>query len=65
MPWLDPQTMRMKETLDRHPFMILIDSGITHNFLDPKVAEKAGLPIKGNGTMEVMVANGERIPSKD
>lgn len=57
--------MRMKETLDRHPFMILIDSGITHNFLDPKVAEKAGLPIKGNGTMEEMVANGERIPSKD
>lgn len=59
-----PQTMQMKGSLGRHPLVILIDSGSTHNFLDPKVVKKARLSIQGSSAMEVMVATGERLPSK-
>lgn len=56
-----PQAMRVRGTAGRHPVVVLIDSGSTHNFVDPKTAKKAGIAIQRNGALEVMVANGERL----
>lgn len=43
--------------------MILIDSGSTHNFINPSTTEKAGIEVQRNGTLEVMVANEDRLSS--
>lgn len=56
-----PQTMRVKGFLRRLNLMILVDTGSTHNFLSPRVANKLGLPISKDSRFEVVVANGDRI----
>lgn len=43
--------------------VILVDSGSTHNFLDPSVVSKNKLPINGAGRLMVWVANGEILQS--
>lgn len=43
--------------------MVLIDSGSTHNFIDSETTRRIGLTIHKEGTLEVMVANGERVKS--
>lgn len=43
---------------------ILIDSGSTHNFLDPKVAKGTGATIKPTGPLTVTVADDTRISNK-
>lgn len=40
---------------------ILIDSGITHNFLDPSIIRNADLPINTSEKVRVRVANEEQI----
>lgn len=60
---LNLQTMRVKGSINRHSVKVLIDSGSTHNFIDSEAARKARLEIHKEGTMDVMVANGEKINS--
>lgn len=60
---LAPLTMRLKGTINRHSVIVLIDSGSTHNFIDTVTARKTGVKIQGKGSMEVMVANRERLNS--
>lgn len=60
---LPPQTMRLKGAINRHSVAILIDSGSAHNFIHPMTARKTGIKIQKEGTMEVMVANGEKLIS--
>lgn len=43
---------------------ILIDTGSTHNFLDPKVSKKAQLPLDQIDRVNVRVASGEMITSE-
>lgn len=43
--------------------MVLIDSGSTHNFIDSETTRRIGLTIHKEGTLEVMVAKGERVKS--
>ncbi|XXG79744.1 hypothetical protein AAC387_Pa09g0747 [Persea americana] len=59
-----PQTMHVTGTLGQQPLVILIDSRSTHYFLDLMVARKARLVIHWSGKLEVMVANGKRLPSE-
>lgn len=56
-----PQTMRLRGHLGRQLVVILIDSGSTHNFIDPTASKKAGISIHQNKAVEVMVANGDRL----
>jgi len=44
--------------------VILIDSGNTHNFLDPSVVKKIQLPILSYNRIQVKVANGDTIQSE-
>ncbi|XP_042972693.1 uncharacterized protein LOC122304485 [Carya illinoinensis] len=40
---------------------VLVDSGSTHNFLDPLVVKEAKLRVQQDSCLQVCVANGERI----
>ncbi|KAF5462079.1 hypothetical protein F2P56_018118 [Juglans regia] len=43
---------------------ILIDSGSTHNFLDPMVVQEAKLKVRKDYSLQVRVANGDKILSQ-
>ncbi|XP_040988925.1 uncharacterized protein LOC121236540 [Juglans microcarpa x Juglans regia] len=43
---------------------ILIDSGSTHNFLDPLVVQEAKLNVRKDYSLQVRVANGDKILSQ-
>ncbi|KAF8398865.1 hypothetical protein HHK36_014729 [Tetracentron sinense] len=58
---LSPQTMRLTGSIQKLPVVVLIDFGSTHNFLDPVISTRAGLPTLPNGQFEVTVANGEKL----
>jgi len=54
---MNPHTMRVPGYYHNKPLYILLDSGSTHNFLDPSVASKLNLPISCKTSFDVMVAN--------
>ncbi|RWR84947.1 Ty3/gypsy retrotransposon protein [Cinnamomum micranthum f. kanehirae] len=56
-----PQTMRITGTLKQCPLTVLIDSGSTHNFIDPLIIRKADVPTQSDLEFEVMVASGDRL----
>ena len=53
-----PQTMRVRGYFKKLPLMILIDSGSTHNFINPQIAKQADYFIHPCSNFEVMVSNG-------
>lgn len=55
------QTMHVRGYLGTIRVMVLMDSGSTHNFLNPQVAEKLGLKPTYIRRMQVTIANGEKI----
>ncbi|KAH9733790.1 hypothetical protein KPL71_017135 [Citrus sinensis] len=57
------QTMRIGGSIKKKAITILIDSGSTHNFLDPTVAKRAGYKIQRVSPMTVSVADGTKIIS--
>ena len=59
-----PQTMRVRGYFKKLPLTILIDSGSTHNFIDPRIAKQADCFIHPCSNFEVMVANRGTLPWK-
>jgi hypothetical protein len=59
-----PNTMRLVGFIKTQQVVILIDSGNTHNFLDPSVVKKIQLPILSYNRIQVKVANGDTIQSE-
>lgn len=59
-----PQTMRVQGFFKKIPLTILIDSGSTHNFIDPRIAKQADCFIHPCSSFEVMIANGGTLPCK-
>ena len=57
------QTMRIRGNIKRKALTILIDSGSTHNFLDPIVAKRTGCLIQTTNPLKVAVADGTKITS--
>jgi len=55
------KTMRVKGTYDKKIIFILIDSGSTHNFLDPNTAAKLGCKVDTAGLTRVSVADGRKL----
>ncbi|KAH9678316.1 hypothetical protein KPL71_025660 [Citrus sinensis] len=45
-------------------FQVLIDSGSTHNFIKPTVAERMGLPIQPTAPFRVYIGNGDFLLCK-
>lgn len=54
---LNPRTMIVMEKVKGKPVVTLMDTGSTHNFLDPTIIPKAQLSPKVVEQMEVRVAN--------
>lgn len=52
------RTMRIKGKLKGKIITILIDSGSTHNFLEPTIAKHSGFPIEATPDLSVAVADG-------
>ncbi|XP_042983164.1 uncharacterized protein LOC122312586 [Carya illinoinensis] len=61
---LNPRTMRVKGKVGSQWATILIDTGSTHNFLDPAVVIKGQLPINQERRVRVRVASGEQLLSE-
>lgn len=58
------RTMRIIGQIKKKMLHILIDSGSTHNFLDPKIAKTTGVESQPTNPLTVVVADGTKIFSK-
>lgn len=56
--------MRLMRRVKGQPVVILVDTGNTHNFLDPTIVSKTHLTLNFKEQMERRVANGNRIKSE-
>jgi predicted aspartyl protease len=57
------QAFILMGTSNKVPLRILVDSGSTHNFIDPETAKKIGCKVTTTDHMLVTVADGSRIAS--
>ncbi|KAL5736973.1 hypothetical protein ACOSQ2_031761 [Xanthoceras sorbifolium] len=58
------QTIRLKGKVRHREITILVDSGSTHNFLDPNTAQLTRVEIEETETLWVTVGGGGKISSK-
>ncbi|XP_019431527.1 PREDICTED: uncharacterized protein LOC109338693 [Lupinus angustifolius] len=58
-------TMRFQGTIQGIQVSILLDSGISDNFLQPCIAQCLKLPIQDNDQFQVLVDNGNSLTSQD
>ena len=56
--------MQVKGFFEKNPLTILIDSGSTHNFIDPQISKQADSFVHPCSIFKVMVANGSTLPCK-
>lgn len=59
-----PQTMHVRGILKGRQFTYLIDSGSTHNFVDPSISRRLGKHIQLSDKIQLVVANGGRLASQ-
>lgn len=57
----DYTTMRVRGLFGKRNLYMLLDSGSTHNFMDPLVAEKLGCEVTNSGLKRVTVADGRKL----
>lgn len=57
----DYTTMRVKGTFGKRTLFILLDSGSTHNFMDPEIATKLGCEVQASKLSKVTVADGRKL----
>lgn len=56
---VNPRSLRLIGEVGSHCFQVLIDSGSTHNFIKPVLAEQLGLPIQPTTHFRVYIGNGD------
>jgi hypothetical protein len=56
-----PRTLRFVATIHGHPLTILVDSGSSHNIIQPQIATFLRLPIQPMSSFTVMVGNGDHL----
>lgn len=61
---MNPKTMRVLGKIGGQKVVILIDSGSTHNFLDPSIAQKAQLVAQNGEDIKVRMASGELLSNE-
>lgn len=59
-----PNTMRIVGIIQQQMVVNLVDSGSTHNFLDPAIVSKARFPTLTYKVIGVKVANGQLMSSE-
>ena len=57
-----PQTMRVHGYFKKLPFTILIYSGSTHNFIDPRITKQVDCFFHPCSNFEVMISNWGTLP---
>ncbi|RVW59679.1 Transposon Tf2-8 polyprotein [Vitis vinifera] len=57
----NPKTMRFLGHICGRAVVILVDTGSTHNFMDPSVIQRAHLPSNPTEGLSVKVANGQAV----
>uniref|UniRef100_A0A6N2N061 H15 domain-containing protein n=1 Tax=Salix viminalis TaxID=40686 RepID=A0A6N2N061_SALVM len=60
----NPKTMRFVGYIGKRAVVILVDTGSTHNFVDPSVIKRAQLPYNNQELLRVKVANGQTESSE-
>ena len=60
----NPRSLRLIGEIDSHTFQVLIDSGSTHNFIKPALAERLGLAIHPTTNFRVYIGNGDFLVCK-
>lgn len=58
------RTMRLTGKIKNRSLTILIDSGSTHNFIEPGIAKQSGCAIEATPDLAVAVADGTKLCSK-
>ena len=54
-------SMQLRVTIGAHNFTALLDTGSTHNFINPDAASYAGLQFNDSNGAHVIIANGDRV----
>jgi len=57
----DYTTMKVRDTHAKRVIFVLLDTGSTHNFMDPKTAELLGVKLSSAGCSTVYVADGSQL----
>ncbi|KAG6382962.1 hypothetical protein SASPL_157305 [Salvia splendens] len=60
-PQIKPRAIRLMGRINGYEVSVLIDSGSTHNFIQPTVAEKLSLHVHPISPFRVFVGNGESL----
>ena len=55
------QTMRVREKIKQHDVILLIDSGITHNFIDQVLVKRLRCQVQAEKGVAISVANGDKL----
>ncbi|KAL5823102.1 hypothetical protein ACOSQ4_021002 [Xanthoceras sorbifolium] len=55
----NPRSLRLLSEVNQQSLQVLIDSGSTHNFIKPAVAESLGLDVQATDTFRVYIGNGD------
>lgn len=58
---LSPRTIRLEGWVKNQRVVILIDSGSTHNFLDPSILKKIQVEVLQTPRLQVKVVDGAKI----
>ncbi|XP_010474544.1 PREDICTED: uncharacterized protein LOC104754084 [Camelina sativa] len=59
--WDAPTTIRLRADIGKHHLLALVDSGLTHNFISLKAAQRLRLQFTPTPSFWVRVANGEPL----
>ena len=63
--WSIARTMRVSAKVGPHELIVLIDSGLTHNFINERIAELLQLPMVPIEPFNVKVANGDPLKCQE
>ena len=59
-----PTTIRFFGQVNRKPVNVLLDTGSTHNFIDPKVVQRTGLAVDQETSFSVTIAGDDKLQSE-
>jgi len=60
-----PRTIRLLGQVNKKTVSILLDTGSTHNFIDPNVVHRGGLQVVPEPSFNVTVAGGDKLHGED
>ena len=59
-----PRTVRLLGQVNKKLVNVLLNTGFTHNFVDPRVVERTGLLVTAEQAFNVPVAGGDKLQNE-